>query len=114
MKNKFAKIFLIIILSAGVLFILVELLKEETFTITEKDTDTFIWIESNKLLNSTYKRASLNLEDAVITNADGEEIDYRELVIGSEITAVFKPIILFTDPPGLSAREVKLLIEGGI
>lgn len=109
MKSKFAKLFLVIILVSGILFVFVDLLKEETFTIIEKDIDTFIWIESNKLLNPTYKRASLSLENARITNADGEEIDYRELVTGNKIKADFKPIVLFRDPPGLAAREVKLL-----
>lgn len=100
---------LAVILVSGILFVFVDLLKEETFTIIEKDTDTFIWIESNKLLNPTYKRASLGLENARIINANGEEIDYRELVIGDKIKADFKPIVALRDPPGLGTWEVKLL-----
>ncbi len=100
---------LVIILVTGILFVFVDLLKEETFTIIEKDTDTFVWIESNKLLNPTYKRASLGLENARIINSNGEEIDYRELVIGDKIKADFKPMVALSDPPGLGAWEVKLL-----
>lgn len=109
MKKKFTKPLLAIILVSGILFVFVDLLKEETFTIIEKDTDTLIWIKSNKLFNPTYKRASLGLENARIINANGEEIDYRELVIGKKIKAEFKSIVALRDPPSLGAWEVILL-----
>lgn len=109
MKKKVMKHLLAIILVLGILFVFVDLIKEETFTIIEKDTDTFIWIESNKLLNPTYKRASLELENARIINANGEQIDYRDLVLGNKIKAEFKSTLLHRDPPGLEAWEVKLL-----
>lgn len=109
MKKLIMKVLFATILFSGILFIFVDLLKEETFTIIEKGTDTFIWIESNKVFNPTYKRASLDLEDARIINADGEEIDYRELVIGGKIKAAFQPVVARRDPPGLEAMEVKLM-----
>lgn len=109
MKKKVTKHLLAIILVLGILFVFVDLIKEETFTIIEKDTDTFIWIESNKLLNPTYKRASLDLENARIINANGVQIDYRDLVLGNKIKADFKSTVLYRDPPGLEAWEVKLL-----
>ncbi|WP_251515267.1 hypothetical protein [Oceanobacillus luteolus] len=109
MKKLLVKVLFAIILCSGILFIFADLLKEETFTIIEKDTDTFIWIESNKVFNPSYKRALLDIENARIINANGEEIDYRELLIGERIKAEFQPIAALRDPPGLVAREVKLL-----
>jgi len=109
MNKKLTRRLLAIILVTGILFVFVDLLKEVSFTITEKDTDTFVWIESNKLLNPTYKRASLSLENVRIINANGDEIDYRELVIGDKIKADFRPIVALRYPLGLGAWEVKLL-----
>lgn len=109
MKKKFTKPLLAIILVSGILFVFVDLLKEETFTIIEKDTDTLIWIKSNKLFNPTYKRASLGLENARIINTNDEEIDYRELVIGNKIKADFNSTVLLSDPPVLTASKILLL-----
>jgi len=109
MKKKLVKPLLAIILITGILFVFVDLLKEETFKIIEKDTDTYVWIESNKLLNPTYKRATLSLENAKILNVNGDEIDFRELVIGDKVKADFRPIVAHRNPPGLGAWEVKLL-----
>jgi hypothetical protein len=107
--KKFLIPLLATLIVLGILVIVVGIVTEETFTITEKDTDTFIWIESNKRLNPTYKRASLNIKNTRIMNANGEEIDYQALAVGDKIKVDFKPITLFSDPPIVGAWEVTRL-----
>lgn len=109
MKKRLMKLLVGMLSAAGILLIIADLMKEETFTIVEKDTDTFVWIESNKLLRPTYKRASLSLEKTRILNASGKEIDSSQLVTGDKITADFKPTVTFSNPPGLGAWEVRLV-----
>lgn len=109
MKNNLFKLFFTVVSLSIISFVLIDIFKEETFTIVEKDTDSFISIESNKILNPSFKRAFLNLKNAIILNKDGEVIDDRQLVIGNKFKAVFKPTVLFSDPPILEAREVELV-----
>ncbi|WP_078554400.1 hypothetical protein [Bacillus alkalicellulosilyticus] len=109
MKNYFFRYILTILIVIGLIFIFVELNKGETFTIVGKEVETSVWIESNKLLNPSYKRATLDLKNVHIVNTSGNEIDSSELVIGDKIKVDFEPIALLSDPPVLSTGKVILL-----
>ncbi len=91
------------------IFIVYEVTKEETFTIVGKEVETSVRIESNKLLNPTYKRATLGLMYVDIVNVDGENIDASEIKVGAKIKAELKPLALLSNPPGLSAWKITLL-----
>ena len=109
MKKYLFHSILALLIVIGLIFIFVELNKEETFTIVGKEVETSVWIESNKLLNPSYKRATLGLKNVQIVNASGDEIDFSELEIGDKIKADFRPLALLSDPPVLSAWKVTLL-----
>ncbi|MCT8140295.1 hypothetical protein H1D32_22905 [Anaerobacillus sp. CMMVII] len=107
-KYLFRSIFVLLIV-LGIFFLFIELTKEEIFTIVRKESETSVWIESNKLINPSYKRATLGLKYVDIVNEFGEVIDYRELGIGDKIKADLKPLAFLSDPPGLSAWKITLL-----
>ncbi|WP_227940457.1 hypothetical protein [Alkalihalobacillus deserti] len=109
MKTYLFRSILALLIVIGLLFIFVELNKEEIFTIVGNEIETSVWIESNKLLNPSYKRATLSLMYVQIVNTSGDEIDFSELEIGDKIKADFKPLAFLSDPPGLSAWKVTLL-----
>lgn len=100
---------LVLLIVIGLIFIFVELNKDETFTIVQKEAKIGVLIQSNKLLNPSYKRATLGLKDVHIVNASGNEIDFSKLEVGDEIKAEFRVIAGLSDPPVLSARKVILL-----
>lgn len=102
---SFALVFLII----GIVFLFIDLNREEWYTIIEKETDTFILIESNKWLNPSYKRANLNIEGAVIVSKSSGELSYYKLETGDKIMVDFSPVVLFSDPPVTGAWKVTLL-----
>lgn len=100
---------LVLLIVITLIFIFIELNKDETFTIVQKEAEIGVLIESNKLLNPSYKRATIDLKDVHIVNASGNEIDFSKLEVGNEIKAEFKAIEGLSDPPVLSAWKVVLL-----
>ncbi|MFN7253498.1 MAG: hypothetical protein ACK4M9_22395 [Anaerobacillus sp.] len=109
MKKFVLRSIFTLLIVIGFLFIFVELTKEEIFTIVAKEVETSVWIESNKLINPSYKRATLGLIDVDIVSVYGEELDFSELKIGDKIKADLKPLAFLSDPPGLSAWKITLL-----
>lgn len=100
---------LVLVIAMALIFIFIELNKDETFTIVQKETEIGVLIESNKILNPSYKRATIGLKDVHIVNESGNEIDFNKLKVGNEIKAEFKAIEGLSDPPVLSAQKVVLL-----
>ncbi|UTR08985.1 hypothetical protein MM300_13705 [Evansella sp. LMS18] len=100
-----ALVFLII----GFVFLFIDLNKEESFTIIEKEANTLLSIESNKWLFPSYKRANLNIGGAIIVSKTGGEISYHELETGDRIMVDFRPVVLFSDPPVTGAWKITLL-----
>lgn len=109
MKSFVFRSIFILLIGLGITFIFFELTKEETFTIVAKEVETSVWIESNKLINPSYKRATLGLQYVDIVNVSGEELHFSELAIGDKIKADLKPLAFLSDPPGLSAWKITLL-----
>lgn len=109
MKKYLFRFILILLVVIAILLIFVELNKEETFTIVEIEAETSVFIKSNKLLNPSYKRATIDLQEVQIVNESGDEITIAELKIGDKINADFKPLALLSDPPSLGVRKVTLL-----
>jgi|SRR5690625_3482044 len=109
MKKYLFNSILVLLIVIALIFIFIELNKDETFTIVQKEAEIGVLIESNKLLNPSYKRATIGLKDVHIVNASGNEIDSSKLKVGNEIKAEFKAIEGLSDPPVLSARKVVLL-----
>ncbi|MDE5414278.1 hypothetical protein [Alkalihalobacterium chitinilyticum] len=107
-KYSFISI-LVLLMVIGLILIFIELNKDETFTVVQKEAEIGVLIESNKLLNPSYKRATLGLKDVLIVNASGNEIDISKLEVGDEIKAEFRAIAGLSDPPVLSATRVVLL-----
>ncbi|WP_078430502.1 hypothetical protein [Alkalihalobacterium alkalinitrilicum] len=85
MKKYLFRSILVLLIVIGLLFIFIELNKDETFTIVQKEAEIGVLIESNKLLNPSYKRAILGLKNVQIVKATGDEIDFSELEIGDNI-----------------------------
>jgi hypothetical protein len=107
-KNLFISVLVLLIVIA-LIFIFIELNKDEIFTIVQKEAEIGALIESNKLLNPSYKRATIGLKDVHIVSESGNEIDVSKLEIGNEIKADFKAIEGLSDPPTLSAQKITLL-----
>ena len=111
---------LVLVIAMALIFIFIELNKDETFTIVQKETEIGVLSESNKILNPSYKRATIGLKDVHIVNESGNEIDFNKLKVGNEIDfnklkvgneikAEFKAIEGLSDPPVLRAQKVVLL-----
>src|SRR5690625_1728700 len=100
---------LVLLVAIALIFTFIELDKDEIFTIIQKESEIGALIESNKLLNPSYKRATIGLKDVHIENTSGNEIDFRKLEVGNVIKAEFKAIKGLSDPPVLSAQKIVLL-----
>jgi len=109
MKKYLIISILALLIVIALIFIFFELNKDETFTIIQKESEIAILIESNKLLNPSYKRATLGIKDVRIVNESDNEINFNELEAGNKIKAEFKVIEGLSDPPVLSARKIVLL-----
>lgn len=106
MKKRLFKIVLMSLIVICFIFILFDLNKEEKYKISYKFSDDVL-IESNKIIKPTFKRANLGLNQATIINNLGDEIKFIDLEVGDKLRVDFRPGVLLSDPPGVSAYKVE-------
>lgn len=102
---------LITSLLIGSIFLIYDWFKPELYTIQEMtlfEDEYMLDVKSNKIINPSFRDATVNVTRAVLENENGEVLNLNDLEKGQALKIEFRSSVLLSDPPLVSALRIVL------